>query len=166
MSLRNSIAFAAAVMLSGSAASAQNSSDIKAWVSGGVGLTSTGGGLARLGVAGALGPAMISVRSVRGSHGFDEDGHTNDRAALFGLRTTGTSYVSASMGRAWLRHFLDYCGGQPNCPVTSASGWTTEIGAHFATPTMSFGLILVNTRATTFTSYHGGVVSIGLGKFR
>jgi hypothetical protein len=41
-----------------------------------------------------------------------------------------------------------------------------EIGAHAAAPWFSLGVIYTDTRAGKLTSWHGVIVSVGIGKLR
>src|SRR5215213_812576 len=59
----------------------------RAWASGGFGITSTGGGIVRLGVAASLGVAMVTMRHQGFGTGYDDERTGTDVAALVGLRT-------------------------------------------------------------------------------
>jgi hypothetical protein len=155
----------AMAMLSAGTAQSQQQPEVlrpRAWASVGVGPTSSGGSILRIGVEGSLGPVLVSARHQNIGTGFEKDGSGSDLAVLFGLRTTGRSFLSATLGPVIAQH-VPTCS---MCAIADGSGVAYEIGAHAAAPWFSLAVIYTDTRAGKLTSWHGVIVSVGIGKLR
>jgi hypothetical protein len=105
---------------------------------------------------------MITMRHLQFGTGYDDERKGTEVAALFGLRTRGKSFLSASIGAAKAR--ASQCPGP--CSVATGSGQAYELGATAALPWVSLGLMYTETRAGRSTSWHGVVLNAGVGKFR
>lgn len=106
---------------------------------------------------------MLTVRGLGVGGGFDHSGSGGDVAALLGLRTMGKSFLSGSVGLA-KANFSPLCAGF--CPASRGDGVTFELGAQASAPWASLGLMYVETRAEESTSWHGILLTVGVGKFR
>ena len=142
------IGLAALSLCAASTAGAQERPPIKAWGSAGFGLTSSGGSMGRLAVAGSFSHAMIVVRQLSVNSGYDqEDASKTDKALLLGFRTLGTSFLSVAVGPARVRHKYAMCPHPSTCAATPGSGVTYQMAADAALPWTSIGLMYFHTNS-------------------